>query len=68
MIKAFVVARHPSEKLAKEIQDLVRERYSRVAYPREIEFVDSLPKTETGKIMRRVLREMELRKLKSSSS
>jgi acetyl-CoA synthetase len=68
IIKAFVVARHPSEKLAKEIQDLVRERYSRVAYPREIEFVDSLPKTETGKIMRRVLREMELRKLKSSSS
>ena len=39
----------------------VRERHSAYAYPREIEFVDDLPKTLTGKIRRIELREQELR-------
>ena len=39
----------------------VRERHSAYAYPREIEFVDDLPKTLTGKIRRVELREQELR-------
>jgi acetyl-CoA synthetase len=38
----------------------VRERHSAYAYPREIEFVDDLPKTLTGKIRRVELREREV--------
>lgn len=59
IVKAFVVLKSghkPSDGLAKEIQNLVRDRYSRHLYPREIEFVSELPKTESGKIMRRELR------------
>lgn len=59
IVKAFVVLREgymPSEELVKEIQDLVRNSYSAHVYPREIEFVSELPKTESGKIMRRELR------------
>ncbi|HET8849201.1 MAG TPA: AMP-binding protein, partial [Marinobacter sp.] len=42
--------------LKDELQDLVRRRLSTHAYPREIEFVDELPKTPSGKIQRFVLR------------
>jgi len=48
---------NPSDSLAKEFQDFVRGRYSKHAYPREIEFLPELPKTESGKILRRVLRQ-----------
>ena len=44
----------------KEIQAHVRSRLSAYAYPREIEFVEDLPKTLTGKIRRIELREREL--------
>ena len=47
----------PSDELADEIKRHVRERHSAYAYPREIEFVDDLPKTLTGKIRRVELRE-----------
>jgi len=59
IVKAFVVLKpdyKPSDDLAKDIQNLVRDRYSRHLYPRETEFVSELPKTESGKIMRRELR------------
>ena len=49
----------PSDELAQEIKTHVRERHSAYAYPREIEFVDDLPKTLTGKIRRIELRERE---------
>jgi acetyl-CoA synthetase len=62
IVKAFIVlagGREASEELAEEIKRHVRERHSAYAYPREIEFVDDLPKTLTGKIRRVELRERE---------
>jgi acetyl-CoA synthetase len=59
IVKAFVVLkpRHASSAgLGEEIADVVKDRLGRHQYPREIEFVDALPKTETGKIQRFVLR------------
>lgn len=59
IIKAFVVLKgnaSGSDELAKEMQELVRKRLSTHAFPREIEFVDSLPKTPSGKIQRFILR------------
>jgi len=62
-IKAFVILKEgvkPSEELKKEIQKTVREILGPIAIPEEIEFVEKLPKTRSGKIMRRVLRAKEL--------
>jgi acetyl-CoA synthetase len=62
VVKAFIVlagSREPTDELADEIKQHVRERHSAYAYPREIEFVDDLPKTLTGKIRRVELREQE---------
>ncbi len=62
-IKAFVVLKvgvRPTEELKKGIQNTVREILGPIAVPEEIEFVDKLPKTRSGKIMRRVLRAQEL--------
>ncbi|MGB8502938.1 AMP-binding protein, partial [Mycobacterium sp.] len=61
-IKAFLVlaeGQRPSKALEDEIREFVRTRLARHEYPRAIEFVDSLPTTTTGKIMRRELRERE---------
>ena len=55
-IKAFVVAASPSEALAAELKALVRERLAAYEVPREIEFVDELPLTTSGKIRRNELR------------
>ncbi|WP_411278378.1 acyl-CoA synthetase [Falsiroseomonas sp.] len=46
----------PDAVLAREIQDFVRTRLGAHLYPRQVEFVDALPQTATGKIMRGVLR------------
>src|SRR3954447_10167417 len=62
IVKAFVVlasGHSGSDELVKEIQAHVRARLSAYAYPREIEFVDDLPKTLTGKIRRVELRQRE---------
>jgi acetyl-CoA synthetase len=59
IIKAFVVLkpdRAAERGLETEIVDVVKTRVGRHQYPREIEFVDQLPKTETGKIQRFLLR------------
>jgi acetyl-CoA synthetase len=59
VIKAFIVLRPDrtrSEELASEIQDFVRIRLAAHEYPRLTEFVDTLPMTATGKIIRRELR------------
>ncbi|RYD02201.1 hypothetical protein N752_26200 [Desulforamulus aquiferis] len=50
---------HPSSSLVKELQDYVKRVTAPYKYPREIEFVESLPKTVSGKIRRVQLREME---------
>lgn len=63
IIKAFVALRNgyaPSDELKREIARFVKEGLSAHAAPREIEFRDKLPKTRSGKIMRRVLKAWEL--------
>ena len=62
IVKAFIVlapGHSGSDELADSIKQHVRERHSAYAYPREIEFVEDLPKTLTGKIRRVELREQE---------
>jgi acyl-coenzyme A synthetase/AMP-(fatty) acid ligase len=62
VVKAFVVLRPDivgSDTLAKEIQDHVKHVTAPYKYPRRVEFINSLPKTPTGKIRRRVLRDQE---------
>jgi acetyl-CoA synthetase len=59
VIEAYVVLRADhaaSAELASELQHLVKTRYAAHAYPRTIHFIDSLPKTPSGKIQRHVLR------------
>lgn len=63
IIKAFVVLKKhhaPSEELKTELMEFVKLKLAAHAKPREIEFMDKLPKTRSGKIMRRVLRAKEL--------
>ncbi|WP_442916930.1 acetate--CoA ligase [Lysinibacillus sp. 54212] len=63
IIKAFVALREgvePSEELENSIKEFVKKGLSAHAAPREIEFKDKLPKTRSGKIMRRVLKAWEL--------
>jgi acetyl-CoA synthetase len=59
IVKAFVVLKSgqaPSERLADDIQAFVREHLSAHEYPREIAFIEELPMTTTGKVIRRLLR------------
>ncbi len=65
-IKAFVVLKEgfrTSPGLVDEIRNFVREHLARHEVPRDVEFVDALPMTTTGKILRRVLRDAERAKL-----
>ncbi len=60
IVKAFVVLREgvaPSDALADAIKGFVRLQLSAHEYPREVAFVEALPMTTTGKVMRGVLRE-----------
>ena len=50
----------PSEALKEELASEVKKHLAGHAYPREIEFIDKLPKTRSGKIVRRMLRAKEL--------
>ena len=62
-IKAFVTLRvgsAPSEDMVAVLQAHVRHELGPIAFPSEIDFVDSLPKTRSGKIMRRLLKAQEL--------
>lgn len=63
IIKAFISLRkghEASDELKEEIRAFVKEGLAAHAAPREIEFKDKLPKTRSGKIMRRVLKAWEL--------
>ena len=62
-IKAFVILRvgnHPSDNLKQDLLHHVRTTLGPIAMPHEIDFVDKLPKTRSGKIMRRVLKAKEM--------
>jgi acetyl-CoA synthetase len=69
IIKAFVVLQQgfsPTESLIGEIQSHVRGRLAPYEYPREIEFIDALPMTTTGKVQRKELRKREESKLQKA--
>jgi len=60
VVKAFIVVGQdyePSDELAKEIQDYCKEQTAPYKYPRQIEFIEELPKTTSGKIRRVELRQ-----------
>ena len=60
IVKAFIVLKRnhaPSDALAAEIQNFVKTRLSGHEYPREVAFIDDMPMTTTGKVIRRLLRE-----------
>jgi acetyl-CoA synthetase len=62
IVKAFIILKDDqmaSESLKKEIQEHSKQVAAPYKYPREIEFVSELPKTQSGKIKRKVLREQE---------
>ena len=62
IVKAFIVlarGHRPSDDLRDDIQNTVRDNLAAYEYPREIEFVDELPMTTTGKVRRVVLRDAE---------
>jgi acetyl-CoA synthetase len=59
IVKAFIVLKPgvaPTHVLAGEIQEFVRHRLSAHEYPREVAFIDDMPMTTTGKVIRRLLR------------
>ena len=71
IVKAFVVLQpgiRPGEKLVEDIQNHVRGRLAPYEYPREIEFLDALPMTTTGKVQRKELRKLEQGKAPSKLS
>ena len=60
IVKAFIVLKSghpPSEALAADIQGFVKTRLSAHEYPREVAFIDEMPMTTTGKVIRRLLRQ-----------
>ncbi len=63
IIKAFIVLKDgfkESKELLEQIKEHTKRQLAAHAYPREIEIKESLPKTRSGKIMRRVLKAREL--------
>jgi acetyl-CoA synthetase len=63
VVKAFVSLKpgyEPTEELHREIMQFARRKLAAATAPRHIEFVITLPKTRSGKIMRRLLKAKEL--------
>lgn len=64
VVKAFIVLteqykNHDKDQLAEELQVYFKRSTAPYKYPRKIEFVDTLPKTISGKILRRELKKLE---------
>ena len=62
IVKAFIVLKAevtPGPDVAEDIKKFVKIRLAAHEYPREIEFVNELPMTATGKIMRKELKKLE---------
>ena len=72
IVKAFIVlapGHVPAAALEEDIRQHVRRFLAPYEYPKEIEFIDALPMTTTGKVQRRVLRERErARKLRQGDA
>ncbi len=63
VVKAFVVLKPGAtagDPVVRALQDFVKARIAPYKYPREVEFVDNLPRTETGKVQRFKLRRLEM--------
>ena len=63
VVKAFIVLRdgaQAGDDLARALQDFVKTEIAPYKYPRRVAFVERLPRTQTGKLQRYVLREREL--------
>jgi acetyl-CoA synthetase len=62
VVKAFITLKHgftPSSDLELEIMNFIRKKLSSLAMPQDIEYMDRLPRTRSGKIMRRLLKAKE---------
>jgi 2-aminobenzoate-CoA ligase len=62
IVKAFIVPRQgisPSDALRQELQEFVKQRIAAYKYPRAVEFLNALPRTESGKVQRFRLRQRE---------
>ncbi|MBL8328705.1 MAG: AMP-binding protein [Rubrivivax sp.] len=71
VVKAYIVlapGHEPGDALVAELQRHVRGRLAPYEYPKEIEFIDALPMTTTGKVQRRVLRLQEEARAAESST
>jgi acetyl-CoA synthetase len=69
LVKAFIVLKpdvQPSQEMTEEIKKFVKVRLAAHEYPREIEFVNELPMTTTGKIIRKELKRREIEKKRRS--
>jgi len=71
VVKAYVVltpefAQRDRGDIIENLQEHVRERLAPYEYPKEIEFVEELPMTTTGKIQRRILRQREEERAQAS--
>jgi acetyl-CoA synthetase len=70
VVKAFIVlasGHAPSPALEADIAQHVRQHLAPYEYPKEIEFIDALPMTTTGKVQRKVLRDREAARKRASS-
>ena len=56
IVKAYVVPRTGAQSTPEQLQAYVKERLASYSYPREIDFVDALPMTVTGKVIRKELK------------
>jgi acetyl-CoA synthetase len=56
IVKAYVVLKAGATATEKELQDHVKQRLAQYSYPREVEFLDALPMTVTGKVIRKELK------------
>lgn len=71
VVKAFVVLKSGNKgdaALAEELSQYVKKRLSAHAYPREIDFVEQLPKTPSGKVQRFILRNEEIARARKEAS
>jgi len=62
VVKAFITLKpgfSPSADLELEIMNFIRKKLSSIAMPQEIEFMNKIPKTRSGKLMRRLLHARE---------
>ena len=69
IVKAYCVlmpGTTASEMLTKDIQDFVKRELAPYKYPREVEFIEALPRTDTGKVQRFVLREKATKEVEIS--